>query len=278
MDRDARRVINAVKEGAGRTYYSDRVKKSKSGADKLDIRIEVAAVLSIGGVVADIEATATKFVREQLSKLAVEIKNTTGATRDAFRKVQEQTTHPEPVTIELRANEQAATKDSSGNLPNFKGHLFADADGLFPTKLNTWEKRVVETEMSRGSFVAWYRNPARAMPNSLRIAYQTDTGKWSSLQIDFLLISRRDDNSLAASIIDPHGDHLADAKAKLRALADFAETHGDRFLRIESITKVAPNILRLLDLQNPKTREVVRQFEGGKVTALYESIVADAYE
>lgn len=278
MDRDARRVINAVKEGVGRACYSDRVKKSKPGVDKLDIRIEVAAVLRIDGVVADIEETATKFVREHLSKFAVEIKNTTGATRDAFRKVQEQTTQPEPVTIELRANEQAATKDSSGDLPNFKGHLFAGTNGLFPTKLNTWEKRVVETEISRDSFVAWYRNPARAMPNSLRIAYQNDTGKWTSLQIDFLVISRRDDDSLAASIIDPHGDYLADAKAKLRALADFAEDHGERFLRIESIAKVGDQTLRSLDLQHPKIRAAVRQFEGGKVTTLYESNVADAYE
>jgi hypothetical protein len=52
-----------------------------------------------------------------------------------------------------------------------------------------------------------------------------------------VIVSKRDDGSLAASIVDPHGDHLADAKAKLRAFADFAEQYGDRFLRIESIAK-----------------------------------------
>jgi len=44
-----------------------------------------------------------------------------------------------------------------------------------------------------------------------------DAGSWASLQVDFIVVSRRDDGSLAASIVDPHGDHLADAKGKLRA-------------------------------------------------------------
>jgi type III restriction enzyme len=141
-----------------------------------------------------------------------------------------------------------------------------------------WEKTVLETELSRESFVGWYRNPSRAMANSLRIAYLNDVGKWSSVQVDFLVISRRDDGSLIVSIVDPHGDHLADAKGKLRALASFAETHGERFLRIESIAKASNGVLRSLDLQDPATREAVRLFEGGKVTALYESTVADTFQ
>ena len=57
--------------------------------------------------------------------------------------------------------------------------------------------------------------------------------------------------------MDPHGDHLAGAKAKLRALADFAETYGDRFLRINSIAKVRDGTLRVLDLLEPAVREAV---------------------
>jgi hypothetical protein len=77
-----------------------------------------------------------------------------------------------------------------------------------------------EAELDRKSTVAWYRNPARAARSALRIAYQDEAGNWKSLQVDFLAISKRDDGTLAASIVDPHGDHLADAKFKLRALAD----------------------------------------------------------
>ena len=82
---------------------------------------------------------------------------------------------------------------------------------------------------------------------------------------------------MAASIVDPHGDYLADAKAKLRALADFAESHGDKFLRIQSIAKATDSSLRVLDLLEPAVRKAVRNFEGGKITALYESKHATAY-
>ncbi|QHN03804.1 hypothetical protein FTO74_10780 [Granulicella sp. WH15] len=74
---------------------------------------------------------------------------------------------------------------------------------------------------------------------------------------------------MAASIIDPHGDHLADAKAKLRALADFSETYSSHFLRIQSIAKVSDGTLRLLDLLDANVRAAVRSFEGGKVSALF---------
>jgi len=279
IDRDTRKIINAVKEGVGKGYYAHRVEQTDSTHNKLDVRIEVAALLRVDGVVAEIESTATKFVQEHLTKFAVEIKNTTGATRDAYRKVQEQTSAPEATTVELRANEKTATKDGDGNdLPNFEGHIYSDSDGKYPVRLNDWEATVVNTEIDRPSFVAWYRNPSRPTPNSLRIAYQDETDKWSSLQVDFIIVSRRDDNTLGASIVDPHGDHLADAKAKLRALADFADSHGDQFLRIESVAKAADGTLRSLDLLNADVQQAVRDFEGGKVSALYASEHATPYE
>ncbi len=80
------------------------------------------------------------------------------------------------------------------------------------------------------------------------------------------------------SIIDPHGDYLvAEAKAKLRFLADYAERFEDRYVRIESVAKTTNGRLRSLDLKDPKVRKAVRDFEGGKVTTLYESAVANDY-
>lgn len=275
IDRDTRRIINSVREGVGKGYYAHRVAKADPNESRLDIRVEVAALLRLDGVVASVEAAATEFVQEHLARFAVEIKNTTGATRDAYRKVQEQTSAPEATNIELRANEKAPTKDGEGNdLPTFDGHLYSDADGRYPALLNDWETEVVTTETDRQSFVGWYRNPSRATPNSLRIAYQDDAGSWASLQVDFIVVSRRDDGTLGASIVDPHGDHLADAKAKLRALADFAEAHGDRFVRIVSIAKGTDGSLRVLDLLESHVRSAVRDFGGAKVTALYDSAAA----
>jgi len=131
--------------------------------------------------------------------------------------------------------------------------------------------------VARPGFVAWYRNPSRATAAALRIAYQTDAGGWTSLQPDFLVISKRDDGTLGVSIIDPHGDHLADARAKLVGMADFAEKHGDKFVRIDSISQVADKRLRYLDMQDPDVRDAVRSFEGAKVSALFESDTAIDY-
>ena len=278
IDRDTRRIINAVKEGVGKAYYAHRARQANPDVHRLNIRVEVAALIQIEGVIADIEVTATQLVQKHLEKFAVAIKNTTGATRDAYRKVQEQTTTPEAITVELRANEKAATKTGDGDpLPTFAGHIYSDATGQYPARLNAWEKIVIETEIDRRSFVAWYRNPQQATPNSLRIPYQNDAGKWSSLQIDFLIVSRRDDGTFAASIVDPHGDYLADAKAKLRALANFAEEYGDQFLRIQSVAMADNGVLRSLDLLDADVRRAVRGFEGGKVSALYTSDQATGY-
>ncbi|HSH58192.1 MAG TPA: hypothetical protein VK988_00855 [Acidimicrobiales bacterium] len=274
--RDTRRVIRSVREGVGIDYLAYRRRKDGE-VDPRDVRVEVAALLMIKGVLAEVDATATAWVHEQLTKFAVDIKNTTGATRDAYMKVHEQTSRLERVGIELPANEVAPSEDTEGNpYPTFERHLYAAADGKFPVKLNDWETTVVTSELARKSTVAWYRNPARAARSALRIAYQDESGTWKSLQVDFLVISRRDDGIVAASIVDPHGDHLADAKFKLRALADYAEQYGSEFLRIESIAK-AGETLRALDLQDAEVRKAVRDFEGGKVTTLYESDAARDY-
>lgn len=272
IDRDTRKIITRIKEGAGRDYYAHRVEKEGEAADKFEIRIRVAALLMIDTVVQALDETATKWVQERLERFAAEIKNTTGATRNDYLRVQEQTVDPEPVGLILRDNVKTATRHGDGNpLPTFSGHLYADESGEFPVALNKWERTVVETEIDRPSFVAWYRNPSRATAAALRIAYQTDAGDWTSLQPDFLVVSQRDDGSLGVSIIDPHGDHLADAKNKLKALSRFAERFGDQFVRIESVTEAAGGALRSLDLREKSVRDAVGAFAGAEVGALYES-------
>jgi type III restriction enzyme len=278
VGRDSQRIINAVPEGVGKSWFAHRLESAGPGGDRHQVRVQAAAVLRVDGVVVTIQETATAWVQEQLDRFRVEILNTTGATRDAYTRVREQTASPEEVTVELRANERAATKDRNGDdLPRYSGHLFADGAGSFPVDLNDWERRVVEAELARPGFVAWYRNPGSATPASLRIAYENDEDAWASLQPDFIIVSQRDDGTLAASIVDPHGDHLADARAKLGALAGFAERFGDRFVRVESVAQVEDRSLRVLDLANPAVRDEVVAFQGGKVTALYQSGHARPY-
>jgi len=278
IDRDTRKLVASVKEGVAKDYLRYKVEATGDNADVGGLRMEVAALVMVKGVAAEIEAAAVKWVQGCLTQFRVDIENTTGATKDAYRKVKEQASVPEEVPIELTTTLKAPTTDKAGaDLPTFGSHLYADGNGEFPGKFNDWEAKAVKAELDRPSFVAWYRNPPRPMPSCLRIAYQKDGGHWGSLQVDFLVISRRNDGTLGVSIVDPHGDHLADAKAKLRGLADYAERFGGRYVRIESICKTTSGQLRNLNLKDAEVRQAVRDFEGGKVTPLYESTVANDF-
>lgn len=66
------------------------------------------------------------------------------------------------------------------------------------------------------------------------------------------------------------GDHLADALPKLRALADYAERHGGRYARIESVAKGSDGCVRKLSLHEASVRDTVRGFAGPRVTPLYD--------
>lgn len=274
MERDARRIISRIKEGVGKDYFAHLVGNHPE-LDHLDLQVRAAALLMVADVNDEIEAEATKWVRDRLTQFAVDIKNMKGAAYDAYRRVQEQTSSPERVTIDLRDNLSAPTKNNKGeDLATYAGHFYSDESGLFPSDLNAWERKVIEREIQRTTFVAWYRNPARASPAALRIAYKTDAGAWASLQPDFVVISRLSDGSLGASIVDPHGDHLADARAKLNALTDYSEEYGTEYVRIESLATNNDGELVVLDLHDPEVRDAIRSLAGGQISAIYDSDLA----
>lgn len=273
IDRDTRRIVRSVKEGVGLDYFRHRVSKAGDGADTIEVRTEVAAVFSVPEVLAELDKAATKWVQQKFGDHDAEIALTTGSTRDAFLKVREQASEPEVVEIELkttfRAPTRASNDEGAADLPRFGKHLYADDEGLFPVKLNDWERTVLETELARPGFVAWYRNPPRRSADALRIAYE-DEGNWGSLQVDFVVVSERDDGRFTASIVDPHSGHLSDSMPKLRALADYAQDHGSSFARIESIDKASDGALRKLSLHEAAARNAVRSFGGAKPNSLYD--------
>jgi hypothetical protein len=84
------------------------------------------------------------------------------------------------------------------------------------------------------------------------------------------------DGEVKASIVDPHGHHLDDARMKLNALADYAERYGDYFDRIEQVTVIG-NRKRTIPLHSEYSREGIRKL-GRSVVEYYESDIAIAYE
>jgi len=280
IDRDTRRIIASVREGVAKDYLKHVVETSSTTTATLSKRIEVAALILVPGVIDSIYLAANDWVVEQLSTFRVQIKHTSGATKDAFLRVQGQTTAPEPVSIELPTTLRAPTRESNFAdallLPTFANHVFADKSGRFPAKFNSWETRVLALESSRPEFVAWYRNPSRATVAAHRICYESSDGEWASLQVDFLVVSRLPSGTLGVSLIDPHGAYLADAVPKLRGLVSFARKFGDRFVRIESITDV-DGTLKVLDIQHGDVRDAIDAFGGAQCATLYEGPLAAIY-
>ena len=90
---------------------------------------------------------------------------------------------------------------------------------------NQWEIDVLDKEMGRSAFQAWYRNPPRPSGDVLAIVYENAQSHWRRMYPDFLFF-HADSENIKVSIVDPHGHHLAGALPKLRGLAEFAATHG----------------------------------------------------
>lgn len=275
-----------IKEGVANDYLKHRIAvAARDGeVDMVDVKAEVAALVMVEGVVDRVREAADAWVQKMLDDHRVQIKALTDDRRNNYLDVRAQSTTVERVDLLMPEIVTATTeiiKDGQGEKVEMRtGHIFADANGLFPAKLNDWETEVVEAEQKRPNFVGWYRNPSTAGDTALRIAYRRDE-KWASLQPDFIVISRRQDDTLAASIVDPHGDHLADALSKLKALADYAEQFGPdgtgEVLRVESVAKVGDE-LRVLDLTEASVREAVRSFDEAKVTPLYSSELSATYK
>jgi type III restriction enzyme len=155
-------------------------------------------------------------------------------------------------------------------------HLMSDENGHFPlTTLNSWETEVVLGELARPNVRGWYRNPSRAAVDSLGIASRDDAGNWRSMHPDFVFFHEVQ-GVVVASIVDPHGLQLDDAEIKLKALATFADTFGDRFHRIESLAKVDGG-MRVIDMQRPAVREAVMTGKQSPVD-LYRSSLSIEYD
>jgi type III restriction enzyme len=132
--------------------------------------------------------------------------------------------------------------------------------------LRGWEEDVLRRELRDSDLVAWYRNPTSG-PNALRIPWQGEQ-RDRAMSPDFVFFHNTD-SGLLPSIVDPHGFHLADAAAKLRGLASYAERHGDAYNRVDAVAKLGDRLLAL-DLKS----EVIRGF----VTDEAEDGVQDLFE
>lgn len=256
---DAYRTVTRTIGAAVANKYTKRLAE-QADDDDFDFhaaKARVAALLSIPDVIVTVETEADKLANRWLDTLRVSIKGLGDERRSVYDDFRRQARDPQPVEIVVPKSRIENTRDADDQpLPTRSRHLLADENGRFPiSKLNPWELSVVDTELQREETIGWYRNPSRPAADALRVPYRMGD-IWKPMQPDFIFFSTDHHGKLRASIVDPHGDHLADAMPKLQGLARFAEKYGKDFLRIDAVSKVGDE-LRVLDLKVAAVRDAV---------------------
>lgn len=223
----------------------------------VEARVSVAALGLVTEVQPYFDAEADKLAKAWLAKYSAVIKGLSHDRQESYRQIREMSTEPQDVDLvkpEARFEPtKARVNDIETPLETYKSHLLCDAESNYPAQLNTWEVKVVETEMKRDSFSFWYRNPQQPGQSSLGTAYLSGE-QYAIVRPDFIFFATQADGTVVADIVDPHGLQFADALPKLQGLALYAETHAKAYRNIESVAE-AMGKLRVLDL----TKEDVRK-------------------
>lgn len=215
-----------------------------------DAMIEIAAMATTPQIRAGVEKVANETFKRWVHQNEEQVNALSDLRRERYRDIKAQAPDPQQTNLTIprvRLEDfQEVDENENTRLADLVGkHLMSDDDGNFPlTRLNMWERRVVQHELTKSSTVAWYRNPPRSSGDSLCIAYRNEFGNWRGMYPDFIFFENVEGH-IKPSIVDPHRFDLDDALRKLRALSRFAKEHGDQFQRIISVAEVSGKLYAL---------------------------------
>jgi len=265
-----------------RTYSQHLADADPDKVDEEEALIKAHVTIAALGLVADIasalEADAEKLSTKWLNAHRVTIKSMSHGRQEVYRQIMEMSADPMDIGLARPDTwiQPTSVRDETGfetPLLTFNKHLMSDGDGKYPTDFNSWEQHVLDIERAREGFVAWYRNPDRATQDSLGVAYQIGA-QTKIVRPDFVFFAQQSDGSIVADIVDPHGDHLADALPKLKGLAAYAEVNSKHFRRIDAVAKVGDDF-KLLDLMNASVRQMIA--DATQIQGVYTSAQAIPY-
>lgn len=277
-----RRASRTLSPDLSRTYAEYLAAKDAEAVSIEDALMEAHADIAALGLVPEVkdylDSEADKEAKSWLNEFRVPIKGLSDERQEVYRQIREMSTEPEDIDLAKPRSWMEATcaREADGSetpLPTYADHMLCDEEGMFAAEMNTWEIEVLQAEMRRKGFQAWYRNPSRSSQDSLGIAY-TDNTQVKIVRPDFIFFSTQSDGTVTADIVDPHGTQFSDALPKLQGLALYAETHPTVYRRIEALAKVEGE-LRVLDLTDPIVRKAVAEANDAK--GLYESSFASDY-
>lgn len=266
--REAERVLGSNLAKGYVNWLIDRNEAlSEPGFDELlrDSQIKVAAIARSPKALSHIYSYATELSRELIEKYRVQALKLSDSRSSRYRSIFAHSNEPVRTTLEQPINWSVATyvgkENASGEVvekiavDRWADHLMqSQKDNLFPAELNEWEKEVFKVEAGRNGFYGWFRNPSSSS-SALTISFPKAEKAWGKLRPDFIFFHQVNE-SMKASIIDPHSAHLGDALAKLIGYARFVENYPDEFFRVESVVKVEDEF-RVLDINRADVREAI---------------------
>lgn len=278
-----RRTARIISPDIARTYTEHRARQRPEWEDDpeaalVEAREDIGALGLMENLAVYFDAEADRLAKEWLSKYRDKIKKLTDDRQETYRQVTALSREPQDVDLvrPQSCREMTAFRDKDGSetkLPVHTNHLLCDERGLYPAKLNDWEKAVMKAEMEREDFKFWYRNPSRPTQDSLGVAY-VNGDETKILRPDFLFFAEDSKGQVVADIVDPHGIDWADALPKLRGLARYAAAHPSAFRRVEAVAEVG-GCLRVLDLTRADVRAAIDAAATAK--AVYEGALAGDY-
>jgi hypothetical protein len=277
-----RRTARIISPDIARTYTMERAKLKPQAGDDFDdalieAREDVAALHLLENLQVQFDAEAKKMSDGWFANYRDRIKGLPHDRQESYRQIAALSTEPQDVDLARPVSRFEPTKARGidgveTDIPAHSGHVLCDEQGLYPTELNEWERKVLTAESKRKGFKFWYRNPNRPSQDSLGIAY-TEGDVTKIVRPDFIFFVEHD-GKIVADMVDPHSIHLADAVPKLQGLARYAETHPGAFRRFEAISE-AGGVLRVLDLTRANVRQAV--LDAANAETLYKSALAGDY-
>lgn len=231
-------------EGLHKYWWRERVELDEDS--RVKAKLEVVALSMAREVLSRVERTAQTTVQSWLEKYRTNINALTEGREQGYNEVRESASEPEvtridyPENISVKRGTQLVDK-----------HLYVDEKDQFPTTLNAWETKVIQSETEKA--IGWLRNLDRK-DWSFTIPYR-QAEVIRPLYPDFLVVRQTSDGPVV-DLIDPHSPELGDAPAKAKGLAEYAAKHAHRFGRIE-LTIVEGEAVKRLNLKDEKTRKKV---------------------
>lgn len=247
------RAQRVLPDGSAAWYYNDLCDR---GVDEIDAGVRLAAMATLGFKDV-IERQAAEQITNWRDAHASAVARKPRTIRDLIEPLWHLgSSLMHPTTVEARQTYPAASekviREQAVTIPTYPHHLYAiptgrPGAGQFPvdTSRSSWEREVLERELSADTLIGWYRNPNSGR-HALAVPYEF--GQKTLLMHPDFLFFHEDDGQIVLDVIDPHRHDLADAAPKWSGLSRYARDHPGRVRRVLAVVRTAAGDLRALDL------------------------------